>query len=186
MQFRRSTNTSSASASSTSTNNVFVFVFVIVFPVYLQVFDHPQDVTQEELQQDLLLLPEWRRQNASSYRFLIDQVLCAKAYLLLKNGLKEVYDITGNPVFEYVKHEKPVLRDYPDIHFNLSHCRRGIMCVIDDMPIGCDIEEIESTLTSTCVMSALMTTRWPESPPIGLRLKGRDFLRSQTAKHTCQ
>ena len=80
-----------------------------------------------------------------SYRFLIDQVLCAKAYLLLKNGLKEVYDITGNPVFEYVKHEKPVLRDNPDIHFNLSHCRRGIMCVIDDMPIGCDIEEIEST-----------------------------------------
>lgn len=44
------------------------------------------------------------------------------------------HGITGNPVFEYVKHEKPVLRDYPDIHFNLSHCRRGIMCVIDDMP----------------------------------------------------
>lgn len=144
MPFKRSTSTTFASASSTSTNNVFVFV--IVFPVYLQVFDHPQDVTQEELQQDLLLLPEWRRQKASSYRFLIDQVLCAKAYLLLKNGLKEAYGITGNPVFEYVKHEKPVLRDYPDIHFNLSHCRRGIMCVIDDMPIGCDIEEIESTL----------------------------------------
>lgn len=114
--------------------------------MYLQVFDHPQDVTQEELQQDLLLLPEWRRQKALSYRFLIDQVLCAKAYLLLKNGLREVYGITDNPAFDYVRHEKPVLRDYPDIHFNLSHCHRGIMCVIDDMPIGCDIEEIESTL----------------------------------------
>ena len=146
MQFRRSTNTSSASASSTSTNNVFVFVFVIVFPVYFQVFDHPQDVTQEELQQDLLLLPEWRRQKVLSYHLLIDQVLCAKAYLLLKNGLREVYGITENLAFDYVRHEKPVLRDYPHIHFNLSHCKRGVMCVIDDMPIGCDIEEIESTL----------------------------------------
>ena len=81
-----------------------------------------------------------------SYHFLIDQVLCAKAYLLLKNGLREVYGITDNPAFEYVRHEKPVLRDYPDIHFNLSHCKRGILCVIDDEPIGCDIEEIETVL----------------------------------------
>ena len=79
-----------------------------------------------------------------SYRFLIDQVLCAKAYILLKNGLRETYGITENPAFEYVKHEKPVLRDYPDIHFNLSHCKHGVLCVIDDKPIGCDIEEIEN------------------------------------------
>ena len=114
--------------------------------MYLQVFDHPQDVTQEELQHDLLLLPQWRREKVLSYHFLIDQVLCAKAYLLLKNGLREVYGITDNPAFDYVRHEKPVLRDYPDIHFNLSHCKRGVMCVIDDEPIGCDIEEIETVL----------------------------------------
>lgn len=114
--------------------------------MHLQVFDHPQDVTQEELNQDLLLLPQWRQKKVLSYRFLIDQVLCAKAYLLLKNGLREAYGIVGNPAFEYVMHEKPVLRDYPEIHFNLSHCRRGVMCVIDDQPIGCDIEEIEKKL----------------------------------------
>lgn len=144
MQCRRSTNTSFASASSTSISNLFVFV--IVFPVYLQIFEHPQNVTQEELQQDLLLLPQWRREKVLSYRFLIDQVLCAKAYILLKNGLRETYGITENPAFEYVKHEKPVLRDYPDINFNLSHCKHGVLCVIDDKPIGCDIEEIETAL----------------------------------------
>ena len=104
MLCRRSTNTSFASASSTSISNLFVFV--IVFPVYLQIFEHPQNVTQEELQQDLLLLPQWRREKVLSYRFLIDQVLCAKAYILLKNGLRETYGITENPAFEYVKHEK--------------------------------------------------------------------------------
>ena len=114
--------------------------------MYLQVFDHPQDVTQEELNQYLLLLPQWRRMKVLSYRFLIDKVLCAKAYLLLKQGLKSIYGINDNPRFNYVMHEKPVLSDYPDIHFNLSHCRRGVMCVIDNHPIGCDIEEIEEKL----------------------------------------
>lgn len=109
-------------------------------------FDHPQDVTQIELQKDLLLLPEWRRKKALSYKFLIDQVLCTKAYLLLKNGLKDVYGIDSNPVFDYVRHDKPILKDYPHIHFNLSHCKRGVLCVIDDQPIGCDIEEIEESL----------------------------------------
>ena len=114
--------------------------------MHLQVFDHPQNVTQEELNRDLLLLPQWRRKKVLSYRFLIDQVLCAKAYLLLKRGLKVQYGIDDNPTFGYVMHEKPVLTDYPHIHFNLSHCHRGVMCVIDDHPIGCDIEEIEKTL----------------------------------------
>lgn len=114
--------------------------------MYLQVFDHPQDVTQEELNQYLDLLPHWRRKKVLSYCFLIDQVLCAKAYLLLKQGLKLLYGINDNPRFNYVMHEKPVLSDYPVIHFNLSHCRRGVMCVIDDRPIGCDIEEIETKL----------------------------------------
>lgn len=109
-------------------------------------FDHPNTVTQEELKNDLLLLPEWRRMKALSYRFLIDQVLCTKAYLLLQRGLVENYGIEEELVFEYVGYGKPILRDYPDIHFNLSHCKRGVLCVIDNRPVGCDIEEIESKL----------------------------------------
>lgn len=109
-------------------------------------FEHPHTVTQDELNHDLLLLPDWRRKKVLSYHFLIDQVLCAKAYLLLKKGLKDVYGIDDNPAFDYIGHEKPVLRDYPNIHFNLSHCKKGVMCVIADHPIGCDIEEIEKKL----------------------------------------
>lgn len=114
--------------------------------VTMLLFEQPQDVTQQELNRDLLLLPEWRRKKVLSFRFLIDQVLCAKAYLLLKKGLKDRYGIDDNPAFDYIRHDKPVLRDYPDIHFNLSHCRKGVMCVIADRPIGCDIEEIEEKL----------------------------------------
>ena len=109
-------------------------------------FDHPQTVTQGELSRDLLLLPYWRRAKARSYHSLIDQVLCTKAYLLLMKGLKEIYGIHRNPTFDYIGHQKPVLHEYPHIHFNLSHCRKGVLCVIADQPVGCDIEEIQQEL----------------------------------------
>ncbi len=114
--------------------------------MHLLLFDRPQHVTQEELQKDLLLLPEWRQKKVLSFHFLIDRVLCAKAYLLLKKGLKHYYGIDGNPQFDYIRHDKPVLRDYPHIHFNLSHCKKGVLCVLNNQPIGCDIEEIEASL----------------------------------------
>lgn len=108
--------------------------------------NHPQDVTQEEFEKDLHLLPEWRQEKALRFRFLLDRVLCTKAYLLLKQGLSSTFGITGNPEFLYIDHEKPVLKDFPDIHFNLSHCKKGVLCVIDRHEIGCDIEEIEQKL----------------------------------------
>ena len=114
--------------------------------MYVGLFDHPHTVTQEELERDLQLLPPWRRELALKFRFLAGQVLCTKAYLLLKEGLRQQYGIDDNPRFGYGPHEKPFLPDYPDIHFNLSHCPNGVMCAIDDRPVGCDIERIQDSL----------------------------------------
>ena len=113
----------------------------------LRFFNHPEMVSKARLEQDIAEIPAWRRKKVRSYHFLIDQVLCAEAFLLLKKGLQDSFGITAPIMFDYVRHEKPVLQGYyPNIHFNLSHCKRGVMCVIDDKPIGCDIEEIEETL----------------------------------------
>lgn len=109
-------------------------------------FRNPQSVDEKQLSRDLSLLPAWRRERVMEYRFLLDRVLCAKAYLLLKEGLLQEYGIAGNPEFSYGKNGKPFLRDYPDIHFNLSHCRKGILCVIDDREVGCDMEEIPASV----------------------------------------
>lgn len=114
--------------------------------MYISIFDQPQNVTDKEWQRDYLQLPIWRQNKAITYRFLIDRVLCTKAYLLLKQGLSSCYGINGSPAFEYVAHDKPVLKDYPHIHFNLSHCKKGVLCVIDEHPVGCDIEQIEVNL----------------------------------------
>jgi 4'-phosphopantetheinyl transferase len=31
---------------------------------------------------------------------------------------------------------------HPDIHFNLSHCKEAAICVVNDHPIGVDVESI--------------------------------------------
>ena len=109
----------------------------------VKIFDNPAAVSEQMLEDEMLELPLWRLSKVRSFKFLIDRVLCTEAYLLLKRGLKEGYGIDCMPEFDYIAHEKPVLKHYPDIHFNLSHCKKGILCVIDDKPVGCDIEEIE-------------------------------------------
>lgn len=112
-------------------------------------FTHPEKITQQQLEQELLpQLPEWRREQVLKFKFLLGQVLCAKAFLLLKDGLEKDFGISGPITFQYLEHSKPVLKEYPHIHFNLSHCKKGVLCVIDDKnEVGCDIEIIDRNIS---------------------------------------
>lgn len=46
------------------------------------------------------------------------------------------------PEFGYGKYGKPFLIGLPQLHFNISHCARAVMCVVGDKPVGCDVETI--------------------------------------------
>ena len=101
--------------------------------------DHINDF---DLQAALAEISEQRREQALSFRFEQGQRTCVLAYLLLKKGLQQEYDIWENPLFEYGEHGKPSLVGLPHIHFNLSHCRVAAICVVSDKPVGVDIETI--------------------------------------------
>lgn len=96
-----------------------------------------------ELAAALEQLPSWRLQKALSYRRDIDRYLCAKAYLLLRDGLAEMFGITESISFEYSASGKPRLKGYPDVHFNISHCPRCVCCIVADRPAGIDVEELQ-------------------------------------------
>ena len=64
------------------------------------------------------------------------------AYQLLKEGLRQEYGITENPIFEYNEHGKPLIIGHPEIFFNLSHCKEAAICVVSDQPVGIDVESI--------------------------------------------
>lgn len=42
----------------------------------------------------------------------------------------------------YGPYGKPYLRDYPHVHFNISHSGCLVACAVSDCPIGVDIQEI--------------------------------------------
>ena len=111
--------------------------------MYTYIYDSPDKVTEAELKRDLLVLPQWRRNKALAYHNLVDRVQSVKVFLLLRQCLDERYGTHEIPPFEYGKYGKPFLKD---THFNLSHCRKGVICVADDFPVGCDIEAIPENI----------------------------------------
>ena len=88
------------------------------------------------------MLPSWRLEKALSFHFDIDKYLCAKSFLILKEMLLKEFNLNNIPKFSYNKNQKPYFKEYPNIHFNISHCKSGIACAVSNSPIGIDIEEI--------------------------------------------
>ena len=95
-----------------------------------------------DLEAALAELSEQRRQQALRFRFERGQRTCALAYLLLRRALYEEFGINELPLFEYGEHGKPLLVGHPDIHFNLSHCREAVACVVGRRPVGIDVESV--------------------------------------------
>ena len=101
-----------------------------------------EDIWDFDLAEALGGISEQRREQALKFKYELGQRLCVLAYQLLKQGLREVYGITENPVFEYNEHGKPSIVGHPEIFFNLSHCKYAAVCAISDQPIGIDVESI--------------------------------------------
>ena len=62
---------------------------------------------------------------------------------LLLRGLQMEHGITELPAISLGLFGKPFFPDYPGIHFNISHCRRAVVCIISDKNVGIDVECID-------------------------------------------
>lgn len=107
----------------------------------LYLFDEYKQVTEEFIIRALQFLPENRRNRALRYRKATDRMNCVITYLMLQYGLRECFGITSNKI-ELGKYGKPFLADYPNVHFNISHCDIGNVVVVANFPIGVDIQEV--------------------------------------------
>lgn len=103
-----------------------------------------ENILDFDIEEALRTVSVERRESALRYRFDIDRRQSLAAYLLLQHGLREEYALDIMPRLEYDDRGKPRMLDYPDIHFNISHCRRGVACAISRVPIGVDIEVIDA------------------------------------------
>ena len=100
----------------------------------IALFDRMEECTEAEVQRMLPLVSEQRREQALRYKHTFGQFCCLKSWLML-NALH-----VGEMEFLYNEHGKPYIEGGP--YFSISHCKEGIAVVIDDQPIGVDIESI--------------------------------------------
>ena len=106
------------------------------------IFENSDKESLELYNDSMPYLSSQRREKAMRCKFLSDKINSCLAYLLLRYALITEYSISESPVFEYIENEKPVLRDYPEIHFNLSHCKNSAVCIVSDNNTAVDISDI--------------------------------------------
>lgn len=73
-------------------------------------------------------------QHEAAHRLLQE---CLRQY-----GAEEGVSIPLPPVLDFGEMGKPVLRDHPQLHFNLSHCSGLAVCLLSDTECGVDCESI--------------------------------------------
>lgn len=105
----------------------------------VSIFDSMEQITEEEIQRLLPLVSDERREEAMRFKHLFGQFACLKSYVMLRRLLESI-GLSHPFVFGKNEHGKPFLVDYPDVHFNISHCKSGIVVAVSDHPIGIDIE----------------------------------------------
>lgn len=103
--------------------------------------DHIEEM---DLEQALAEVSAQRREKALRFRHEAGRRQSVAAYRLLQRALREEYGITEPQELAIGEHGKPTLKDHPEIHFSLSHCRVAVACAVSDRPVGIDIESIRS------------------------------------------
>lgn len=108
----------------------------------LYINDELDKIKDEEVIEMISSFPEQRKEQALKFKFAAGRKECAVAYDLLCKGLREEYGIDEMPIFEYGEHGKPSIIGHENIHFNMSHCKKAVMCFVSDQAVGVDVEMI--------------------------------------------
>ncbi|MCH5229029.1 MAG: 4'-phosphopantetheinyl transferase superfamily protein [Muribaculaceae bacterium] len=59
---------------------------------------------------------------------------------LLLSGLQNKYGFSELPEISVGQYGKPYFASQNNIHFNISHCKKAVACIISDNPVGIDVE----------------------------------------------
>lgn len=163
----------------------------------LLLFDDMTQCSEEEVQRLLPLVSGQRREQALRFRHLFGRFACLKAYELLQQCVDAVLADRGednafkqqlnhwNGLFVYNEHDKPFMQNattgnaLEEVDFSISHCKKGIVAVLANKPVGVDIEcyrhTEDSLLKKTMHDSEIMGIKTSHNP-------AREFARFWTAK----
>jgi len=108
----------------------------------LYIFEKIDLLEDDFLESVMPLMSGARREKIRRLRSLQNKNASAVVYLLLRLVLTEIYRINEAVEFDYSRNGKPVLKDFPLIHFNLSHSLNTAACAVADTTVGVDVQKI--------------------------------------------
>ena len=124
----------------------------------------------ELLAKCLQLLPAFRQEQVARYQHELARRNGIVSYLLLKRGLEEHFDLLESVEFTYNTHGKPYLKNHPQVFFNISHCKHGVVCALADFEIGVDIQDVraydEALARKVCSASELVELMGTGNPDL--------------------
>jgi 4'-phosphopantetheinyl transferase len=84
-----------------------------------------------------------RQNQTANLRSLADKQRSVLGELLARTVIPRQLKIHADNI-SITKNEfgKPILRDYPNLHYNISHSGDYVVCAVSDRPVGIDIEQI--------------------------------------------
>lgn len=101
----------------------------------ISIFEIKGDLSDGLILSMMPMVSAWRKEQALAFKFPFGRFACLKSYIILSEmtGLKDFE-------FEYGEFGKPSIKGHPEIHFNISHCRKAIAVAVSDCPVGIDVE----------------------------------------------
>ncbi len=97
-------------------------------------------ITPEQFWRLFAMLPRDRQEKVRRLRTDNRKKQSAVAYLLLVHALRQQNTLTELP--KLVGPGKPKIAGREDLHCSISHCEVGVAAVVNDTPVGVDIEVI--------------------------------------------
>ncbi len=107
----------------------------------LYLLENTMGLGEDFLDGGMRFLSLQRREKIGAYGSLHDKADGCGAYLLLRVALYREYGIREQPLFTFGEHDKPFLKNDTHIHFNISHCKTALGCIVSDRNTSLDLTD---------------------------------------------
>ena len=101
-----------------------------------------RDLSDEKYIHYYSLMSKEKKRRVDRFRFENDKQRTVAGEMLARRAISEWCGVPEESIaFEVAEHGKPYAKDL-NIEFNISHSADMVVCVVDDKPVGVDIEKI--------------------------------------------
>lgn len=106
--------------------------------------DITDNITDEIVQSLLRKITKNKQEKLKRYVYKDDVKRSLFAELLIRYLVgKRIHQSNRQIEMHYNKYGKPFLKDISNLNFNLSHSGKWVVCILDDLPVGIDIEKVQ-------------------------------------------